>query len=220
MRTRGQLSQYAPIRGILSLFLVTSDVLTNKHSQSHTHITQWFVLGLDAAAGRREPRSRSAAWFVFWDGQEGATQLPNRGSVSNRVDKYCIHQQSDVYLSEASFSPQRRLDQKVLLAWFTLHAGNSGATNQMDRQHTTECVTPTGTKGRSFIPAELSQHTHFACNNTLCCYSAHSHTAQQTRCLQDAQSQCGRTWCCYDSHTGTRQGTVETGVATLTGFST
>lgn len=61
------------------------------NTQSRTHITQWFVLGLDAAAGRREPRSRSAAWFVFWDGQEGATQLPNRGSVSNRVDKYCIH---------------------------------------------------------------------------------------------------------------------------------
>lgn len=47
--------------------------LTIKHTQSCTHITQRFVLGLDAPARGGEARSGSAARFVFGDGQQGAT---------------------------------------------------------------------------------------------------------------------------------------------------
>lgn len=87
--------------------------------------------------------------------------------------------------------------------------------------NTTKRITATGTRGHLYPQlSSLSQHIDFVSNKTLGCYSTHSHTAQQTRCLQDAQSQRERKRCCFDSHTGTQQGTVETGVATLSGFST
>lgn len=54
---------------------------TSRHSDGDTcAVTQWFALGLDAPAGRREPRSRSTTGFGLWDGQQGATQLQGRHS--------------------------------------------------------------------------------------------------------------------------------------------
>lgn len=112
-------------------------------------------------------------WGWTTGGDVAAKQLP----VKNYISKHFKCQKSAVYLSEASLSTQWWLDQEVLLAGFTLYAGNPGATDQMNKQHTMKCTTATGTTGHLHPqPGSLSHQIDFVSTKTRRCYSTHSHT--------------------------------------------